>query len=142
MTTEPIRDKKQAAALAQYYKDRGQLRNHVLIVAAMHTALRISDFLRLTWDDVYDFNCRSVRKEIYIVEKKTKKAKTLALNCKVIAAVQLLLPWAGALPGAPIFKSRKTGRAIGRVQATASSAPPPRVPTTWPATRRSTRRIN
>ena len=117
MTTEPIRNKKQAAELLRYYKDRGQFRNYVLIVAALHTALRISDLLRLTWNDVYDFSCHRVRQEICLVEKKTKKTKTLALNKEVIAALNLLLSWVDVSTGDPVFKSRKTGRAIGRVQA-------------------------
>ena len=117
MTTEPIRDKKQAAALARYYQDRGQFRNYALIIIGMYTALRISDILRLTWDDVYDFERKRVRSAIDITEKKTKKAKSLALNREVIAALCLMLQWVPAKPGGALFMSRKTGRAIGRVQA-------------------------
>ena len=40
--TEPIRDLKQVQALLSYYKNRGETRNHLLIIA-LHTALRISD---------------------------------------------------------------------------------------------------
>ena len=52
--TEPIRNKNQLRALGEYFLKRGQLRNYALIVVGMHTALRISDLLRLKWADVYD----------------------------------------------------------------------------------------
>jgi len=48
-TTEPIRDKHQITQLVDYYLKQGQVRNHVLIVMAVHTALRISDLLLLRW---------------------------------------------------------------------------------------------
>ena len=41
--TEPIRNKHQIRELAGYYLCKGQLRNYVLIVMGVHTALRISD---------------------------------------------------------------------------------------------------
>ncbi|MDR2088079.1 MAG: hypothetical protein LBP73_01855 [Clostridiales Family XIII bacterium] len=53
--TEPIRSKHQVRELSNYYFKRGQFRNCCLIVLGVHTALRVSDLLRLTWEDVYDF---------------------------------------------------------------------------------------
>jgi len=49
-TTQPIRCKKQTNELAKYFFDRGQIRNYVMVVLMMHTGLRISDVLRLTWE--------------------------------------------------------------------------------------------
>ena len=69
-TTQPIRKKKHVRKLANYYKKLGHIRNHVLIIITCFTALRISDVLRLTWDDVYDFKLNKVRKSISITEKK------------------------------------------------------------------------
>ncbi|GHS91371.1 hypothetical protein AGMMS49957_18160 [Synergistales bacterium] len=50
-TTQPIRDINQARELANYYLQRGAIRNHVLIVMGIHTALRISDVLSLKWEE-------------------------------------------------------------------------------------------
>ena len=52
--TEPIRDKKQLKALGNHFLKRGQFRNYVLVVMGTCTVLRISDLLRLRWEDVYD----------------------------------------------------------------------------------------
>ena len=113
--TEPVRDKKKVAALMAFYRLRGQLRNHLLIVAAVHTALRISDLLRLTWDDVYDFKRRRFKSHIRLTEHKTGKSKAVAVHSAVKAA--LLMCRASAAPGKPLFMNKRTGRAISRIQA-------------------------
>ena len=114
--TQPIRNKNQVRELAGYYLKRGELRNHLLIVMGVHTALRISDLLRLTWNDVYDFDHERFRESIAIAEKKTKKTKLVALNPKIIAALRLCLKFAKR--GEFLMKSRKgTTKAISRIQA-------------------------
>jgi integrase len=114
--TQPIRNKHQVRELAAYYLKRGEIRNHVLIVMGVHTALRISDLLRLTWDDVYDFDRQRVRESVTITEKKTGKSKIIALNDRIRAALTLYAPAAGR--GKALIESRKgMGKAISRVQA-------------------------
>ena len=115
-TTQPIRNKQNVRELATYYLKRGQLRNHVLIVIGLHTALRISDLLRLKWEDVYDFERKQVRTSISIVEKKTHKPKTIALNNKIVNALVLYAPKA-AQHGHFLIENSRTGRAISRIQA-------------------------
>jgi len=114
-TTEPIRNKKQVRELTRYYIERGEIRNHVLVVFGIHTGLRISDILRLTWDDVYDFETRRIRSSINIIEKKTNKSKTIALNKSIIAALNVYL--AAAKPGATLIINKRTRKAISRIQA-------------------------
>ena len=111
---EPIRDKKQLAQLAEYWLKRGIWRNYVMIVMGTCTALRISDLLRLKWDDVYDENNGEFRSHVTLTEKKTGKKKTIALNTNVISALRQYLPHRR---GEYIFSSNRRGKAISRVQA-------------------------
>ena len=112
--TEPIRDKNQLKALSEYFLKRGQLRNHTLVVLGAHTALRISDLLRLKWVDVYDAERQGFRTHITVAEKKTGKTKTIALNKQALNALRLYFPHRR---GEYIFASnRKEDKAISRVQ--------------------------
>jgi ribosomal protein L13 len=57
-----------------YYKDiRPNSRNYCLIVMGLNTALRISDLLRLKWDNVYNFEHHEFRTHFLINEQKTGK---------------------------------------------------------------------
>lgn len=124
--TEPIRDKQQLRKLTRYFLDRGQIRNYALIVLGVHTALRISDLLRLRWDDVYDFSAQTFRSHINITEKKTGKHKQIALNSPAITALSQLLntrraiwgdDWASGKNEFLFCSNRKKRNAISRVQA-------------------------
>lgn len=113
--TEPIRSKKQLKALAGYYLEKGQLRNYVLILMGTYTALRISDLLRLKWSDVYDAEKQMFLPHIEVVEKKTRKVKTIALNKQVLGALRQYLK---KRRGDYIFaNNRKEPKPISRVQA-------------------------
>jgi integrase len=114
--TQPIRNKHQVHELAEYYLKRGELRNHLLVVMGVHTARRICDLLRLTWDDVYDFNRDRVRQSVAIIEKKTGKTNLITLNKAIVGA--LIAYKAFAKRGGLLIKSRKgKNKAISRVQA-------------------------
>ena len=115
-TTQPIRNKHQVRELAGYYLRKGQLRNHVLIVLGVHTALRISDLLRLCWEDVYDFENKRVRTSITITEQKTKKSKIIALNKAAVNAL-VLLAAGHAAKRRFLIENPRTGQAISRIQA-------------------------
>lgn len=113
--TEPIRDKKQFKALAEHFLSKGQLRNYTMIIMGAYTVLRISDLLRLKWEDVYDEQRQEFRTHITLTEKKTGKSKTIALNKQVIGALRQCYPHR---KGEYIFaNNRKDAKAISRVQA-------------------------
>jgi len=113
--TEPIRDPAKVKELLAYYRDLRHFRNQLIITLAIHTALRISDILRLKCDDVYDFTNRRVRRHITITEQKTGKSKIIALHKNVIHALEAY--FAQASPGMPLILNEKTGNAISRVHA-------------------------
>ena len=115
-TTEPIRNRQQVRQLAEHYLNRGQTRNYVLVVLGVHTALRISDLLRLRWDDVYDFENRRIRTSVTITEKKTRKVKTFALNKDAVRALTLFSVQ-GVRKGAFLVENPQTKKAISRIQA-------------------------
>lgn len=113
--TGPIRERRQIKALGDYFLQRGQLRNYVLLVMAAHTVLRISDLLQIKWSDIYDENRNEFHTHITVTEHKTGKAKTFALNRQVIYALRLYLPHRRS---DYIFaNNRKTPKPISRVQA-------------------------
>ena len=113
--TEPIRDKKQLKDLANYFLHKGQLRNYTLVILGTYTVLRISDLLQLKWSDVYDEERQIFLTHITVVEKKTKKERTIAINPQVLSALkQCYLHRRGEY----IFaNNRKEPKAISRVQA-------------------------
>lgn len=117
-TAEPIRDKAKIKAMTDYYKSRGQIRNYALIIMGVHTALRISDLLDLRWEDVYDVELEQIKTLITVSEQKTGKTKTIALHKTAVGALNMLFAFAGKPDGTFfIFESKRTGRAISRIQA-------------------------
>ena len=112
---DPIRDVKQLHQLAEFWLKLGNYRNYTLIVLGVYTALRISDLLRLKWNDVYNEKSGVFRSHIVLTEKKTGKQQAVALNKKAIIALRLLLT---RRRGEYIFVgNRKDERPISRVQA-------------------------
>ena len=75
-TTEPIRDIQKLLDFKNYYlNDKPNLRNYTIITIGLNTALRISDILNLTYDDVYQD--KKVRKHITVREQKTGDRKSV-----------------------------------------------------------------
>ena len=113
--TEPIRKKSHVQALLNYYLNRGEIRNYLLICLCLHTALRISDVLRLTTNDVYDFQSHRIRKTITLIEQKTGKTKIIALHKNIVKVLTIYFPT--AKPNMPLIRNKRTNKAISRVQA-------------------------
>ena len=117
MTTQPIRNKTHIKQISSYFLNKGELRNYLLFVMGIHTALRISDMLRLKWSDVYDFDNNCVRNEFSIIEKKTGKSKIIAVNKAVVKAITLLFKQINPKPNHFLFAHPYLNKAISRVQA-------------------------
>ncbi|MDR3349484.1 MAG: hypothetical protein LBO03_07775, partial [Acidaminococcales bacterium] len=78
--TDPVRKKSDIKKMAAYWRQKGALRNCLLLVMGVHSALRISDLLSLTWEDAYDFAKGSCRARIELTERKTGKRKRFPLH--------------------------------------------------------------
>ncbi|MBO5569391.1 MAG: tyrosine-type recombinase/integrase [Clostridia bacterium] len=115
VVTDPIRDKRELKALANYFLKRGELRNYCLVVLGAHTALRVSDLLALSWEDVYDFDRRCFRAHLVVIERKTGKTRCIAMNREALHALSIYFP---THKGKYIFSNhRKDEKPISRVQA-------------------------
>ena len=117
MTTQPIRNKAHIKKISAYFINKGEYRNNLLFIMGIHTALRISDMLRLTWNDIYDFSNNRVRNEFYIIEKKTGKSKIVAVNQAVIQAIYRLFNQVRPSSNNFLFAHPTLNKAISRIQA-------------------------
>lgn len=80
-TAQPIRNTEDLKKLKSYYKEQNpNVRNQVLIIIGLNTALRISDILTLKWSSVYDFDKKEFKSHIVLVEQKTGKVSTIFMN--------------------------------------------------------------
>lgn len=88
-TTQPIKEKEELQLFLNYYKtEKPSIRNYTLIILGLNTALRISDILKLRWIDIYDFQKEIFRSHLSVLEQKTGKSNTVALNKKVKATLK------------------------------------------------------
>lgn len=79
-TTQPIRTNDEIERLKEYFLEKGEVRNYVLITMGINTALRISDLLELKWGDVWNFTRECFYKHITLTEQKTGKRQIIYLN--------------------------------------------------------------
>lgn len=87
-TTQPIKSLNQIEELKNYYHNKKtNYRNYALICLGMNSALRISDLLQLKWKDVYDFRSNCFWAHISVMEKKTKKRTSIAINENAVHAL-------------------------------------------------------
>ena len=88
--TQPIKEFEQINLLKDYFLERGEIRNYVLVVLGLNTSLRISDLLELRWRDVYNYRLGVYRQHLTITEKKTGKCNIVAINPAIIEALEQL----------------------------------------------------
>ena len=87
-TTCPIRKEEDLQRFKNYYLEKGNMRNYLLIVVGLNTALRIGDVLKLKWEDVYDEHWGRFRRHLNVVEQKTGKQNYIALNDCIISTLE------------------------------------------------------
>lgn len=120
-TTQPIRNPGKLQLFKDYYlTEKPQGRNYALCVLGLNTALRISDILRLKWENVYDFSEKTYRSHISVTEHKTGKTNRIAINHTIVEALTYYSSLYKTFPSAEdyLFQSRKgTNRPLSRSQA-------------------------
>lgn len=106
--TQPIKEPEQINLLKDYFLERGEIRNYVLVVLGLNTSLRISDLLEIKWQDVYNFKSGTYRHHLTITEKKTGKTNIVAINTAIVEALNLLRTTVLSLePEVYLFQSQK-----------------------------------
>ena len=75
----------------------------------LNTALRITDILELRWGDLYDFDKSCFLEHLAVIEKKTGKPNTIALNQTVVEVLTAYRNQLSPVPenGTCLFPSRK-----------------------------------
>lgn len=122
-TTYPIKDKVTLNEFKKYYRFQNpNPRNYALIILALNTALRISDILQLTWQDIFDDRYQHMREHLEITEQKTGKINVIALNnniCQTFTEYKdFYFSQAVYCPSAYLFPSRKgSNQSLSRSQA-------------------------
>lgn len=89
-TAQPIKDLEELERFKRYYRDvKPNMRNYVLLILGLNTALRISDLLELQWWQVYDFDHHTFHSHINLVEQKTGKHSRIYINSSIHEALAL-----------------------------------------------------
>ena len=117
----PIKDEKKIKLMKLILRDqndRGQgVRNLLLFVMGINTALRVSDLLALTLDDVQD-EARRLRAAVTLKETKTGKLKQFPLNDAITDVLKEYLKDRSRMVSTDsLFMSYKTKQGLTRTQA-------------------------
>jgi integrase len=77
-TVDPIKSKREIQAVKNYLSGKN-LRDYTIFVVGINSALRVSDIVKLKWEDVF-YKIGELKKEIRLIEKKTSKQKVFPIN--------------------------------------------------------------
>lgn len=103
-TVSPIRDKKQIEVMKSFLKAR-DIRNYLLFMVGISSALRISDILKLQVSDIWDG--RKPKEFIMLNEKKTGKSKQFPITKNLNKAIIEFMKEYDLKLDDYIFQSRK-----------------------------------
>jgi site-specific recombinase XerD len=77
-TVDPIKSKREIQAVKNYLSGKN-LRDYTIFVVGINSALRVSDVVKLKWENVF-YEIGELKKEIRLIEKKTSKQKVFPIN--------------------------------------------------------------
>ena len=109
---QPIRDKNKLEEMKEELKKRGT-RDYLLFITGLNTGLRVSDIVKLKYDDIRDTN-GNMKSHITILEQKTKKIKKFPI-CNDLY-IELELYTRRMKKGDYLFKSRASNAPITTTQ--------------------------
>ncbi len=90
-TTYPIKNEEKLRKFKEYYLTiKPMCRNYAMIILGLNTAFRISDLLKLQWQDVFNHKKNCFKDHICITEQKTGKEQCVAINANVFEALHIL----------------------------------------------------
>ena len=93
--------------IKKYFLDRKEYRNYCLFIIGITTGYRISDLLSLKFSDFFE-DYETWKREIDIVEQKTKKRRTMPISDGMKTAINLYVKNKGGfLLDEYLFRSRK-----------------------------------
>ena len=115
--TDPIRKKSDIRKIKNYYLQKGEYRNFLLLSFGFNTGLRISDILNLKMEDVFDFNEKIIKDHISINEKKTVKLNSFRINPSLKKDIKTYFRHCIKFIGKFLFESNRKNRPISRIQA-------------------------
>ena len=107
---EPIRDRKRIAQIKNLLRGQSRIRDLLLFVVGINTALRISDVLRLRISDVVDER-QHIRRRFWIREQKRGKRHEVVVNDSIRSAFTEYLtayPNVARVPEHFVFFNTKT----------------------------------
>lgn len=107
-TVDPIKSKREIQAVKNYLSGKN-LRDYTIFVVGINSALRVSDIVKLKWQDVF-YEIGELKKEIRLIEKKTSKQKVFPINQSMKKALLEYFEYADKPSDDKyIFKSRQGG---------------------------------
>lgn len=89
-TTQPIREYADIRKFKNYFLERGEYRDYMLVSVCLNTALRICDVISLKWTDILNDD-NTFKKHIRLYEKKTGKFTEIYINNETKKAVNLFI---------------------------------------------------
>lgn len=113
-TMSPIRNKKHIDMMKLYLRSKN-VRNNLMFITGISSALRISDILKLHVYDLWDG--KKPKQYVYLNEKKTGKAKKFPISLNFEKAIYEYMKEYQPNQEDFVFKSRKGDKAISRQQA-------------------------
>lgn len=87
--SQPIKSKEKLDRFKNFYiEEEYNPRNYMFISLGLNTALRVSDLLKFTWNDVYNFDNGCFRTHVKLTEQKTTKQSVIFLNSRIINSLR------------------------------------------------------